>query len=88
MRFLPQLVTSRLKCWYCLQIGRAMSRLLNAFCGGEGDTTFSAYSYYLLIKNSMWGKIRVAVIDAVLGDNHCFASYVWHKERRLFDTDG
>jgi hypothetical protein len=73
--------------WWLTQIGRASSRLLNAVLGGEGDVTFSAYSYELM-RNGAWiGTVRVTVVDAVLGPGHCYESWLWHHERRLFEIE-
>lgn len=73
--------------YWLYQNGRALSRLLNAFTGGEGDTTYSAYSYYLVVHNKRSGIIRVTVIDWVFGKNHCKIQYEWHLERDLFAKD-
>ena len=73
--------------WWCLQIGRASSRLLNAVLGGEGDVTFSAYSYELLHRGSAWGDVRVMLVDGLLGPGHCRESWDWHRERRLFEIE-
>jgi hypothetical protein len=78
--------------WYFSQIGRATSRLLNAIIGGEGDTTFSAYSYHLMIDGKsrasrVYGRVRVAIVDRLLGSGHCFVAYAWHNKRGLFEID-
>ena len=73
--------------WWLVQIGRASSRLLNAILGGEGDVTFSAYSYELYLHGSVWGDLRVALVDALLGSGHCRQSWDWHHERRLFEIE-
>jgi hypothetical protein len=73
--------------WWLYQVFRASSRLLNALTGGEGDTTFSAYSWELKRRGSLWGKLRVSVIDRIAGYDHCLASWEWHEERRLFEHD-
>jgi hypothetical protein len=83
--------------WWLCQMGRALSRLINAIFGGEGDTTFSAYSYEL----ALWGdtrtqmaigRWRVWVIDGFYEtvfkeSDHCLDAWVWHQERRLFERD-
>lgn len=76
-----------MRCWWCMQVGKALSRLLNAILGGEGDTTFSAYSYHLLLAGSRWGRIRVAFVDSLLGRGHCRESWAWHAARRLFEAE-
>ena len=74
--------------WYFLQVGRASSRLLNALCGGEGDTTFSAYSWYLATdKGCGIGRLRVRIVDAIRYKGHCQDAYYWHREHRLFEMD-
>ena len=73
--------------WWLMQVGKALSRLLNAILGGEGDTTFSAYSYHLLLAGSRWGRLRVALVDRLLGKNHCLEAWAWHASRRLFEIE-
>lgn len=78
--------------WYLAQIGRASSRLLNALAGGEGDTTFSAYSYHLQETGRTplgraYGRLRVRAIDTLLGAGHCAAAHEWHQEHQLFQID-
>ena len=73
--------------WWLMQVGRASSRLLNAIRGGEGDTTFSAYSDHLLLAGSRWGRLRVALVDRLLGKNHCLKAWAWHASRRLFEIE-
>jgi hypothetical protein len=75
------------KCWWCVQVARASSRLVNAVLGGEGDTTFSAYSYELKLRGSMWGYIRVWFVDSILGKGHCLDGWEWHQERNLFEIE-
>jgi len=78
--------------WYLAQIGRASSRMLNAVLGGEGDTTFSAYSYHLAMNgrrpiSRAYGRARVAIVDGLLGLGHCFEAWSWHHERGLFEIE-
>lgn len=78
--------------WYLAQIGRASSRLFNAVMGGEGDTTFSAYSYHLMVHgrrpaSRAYGRARVAVVDGLLGTGHCLEAWAWHHERGLFEIE-
>lgn len=62
--------------------------MLNALTGGEGDSTFSAWSYHLVKhKQSTWGAWRVKVIDGALGEGHCERSYDWHMTRDLISKD-
>lgn len=75
--------------YYVIQVLRASSRLLNALTGGEGDSTFSAWSYHLhMNKHSAWGAFRVKWIDRMLGAGHCERSYAWHMARDLITKDG
>lgn len=82
--------------WWIKQVGRASSRLLNALAGGEGDTTFSAYSFELMISRTGWmqkiGWWRVWLIDTLAErltgrEFHCLDAWLWHQERRLFVRD-
>lgn len=62
--------------------------MLNALTGGEGDSTFSAWSYHLhMNKQSVWGTWRVKWIDRMLGVDHCKKSYEWHQQRDLISKD-
>ena len=77
---------------YLLQVGKALSRLLNAITGGEGDTTFSAYSYQLKVRGKSqfarrYGAWRVAVIDWFLGDEHSLSAWLWHEQHDLFEIE-
>lgn len=71
------------------QVGRALSRLLNAVTGGEGDSTFSAWSYHLLVQGKPWGAWRVDFVDGLPGNypGHCKEAYDWHVERHLLERD-
>lgn len=76
--------------YWVVQILRASSRLLNALTGGEGDSTFSAWSWHLAIQPGLAGKIgrlRVAVVDRFAGAGHCEAAYAWHAQRDLLARD-
>lgn len=73
--------------YWIAQVGRASSRLLNALTGGEGDSTFSAWSWHLKIRNKRTGSLRVRVVDFLVGTNHCQKAYDWHVERRLLERD-
>ena len=73
---------------FARQIGRALSRLLNAVTGGEGDTTFSARSYALKQKGAVLGRLRVVFVDWLNNEpGHCEKAYQWHKERGLLEPD-
>lgn len=78
---------------WCIQVGRALSRLLNAICHGEGDTTFSAYSAWLMLHGKSararwWGLRRCLFIDWLNRDRgHCLRAYFWHRDRGLFEWD-
>lgn len=74
--------------YYAHQVFRAGSRFINALTGGEGDSTFSAWSYHLWVDhNSTWGKWRVQLVDACFGPDHCKLSYDWHVQRELLQLD-
>lgn len=82
--------------WWLKQVGRAGSRLLNALLGGEGDTTFSAYSFELMINRTGWsqkiGWWRVWTIDTLVErltgrECHCLDAWLWHQQRGLFEPD-
>jgi hypothetical protein len=75
--------------YWLAQVGRALSRLLNAVCGGEGDCTFSAWSWHLALKGSAWGWFRVRFVDALPGNGkgHCAEAYAWHVLHDLFSED-
>jgi len=70
------------------QVGRALSRLLNAVAGGEGDCTFSAWSWHLKLRGKPTGALRVAVVDALSRqEGHCRRAYEWHAARGLIQRD-
>jgi hypothetical protein len=78
--------------WYFSQVGRALSRLFNALMGGEGDVTFSAYSYELSINEGRaisrtYGALRVAIVDFIAGKGHCAEAWRWHHEHKLFEIE-
>lgn len=71
-----------------LQIGRGMSRALSGFWDGNGDTTFSAWSYRMVVHGKKWGPFRVALVDFLTrSPGHCQRSYEWHDKHRLFDNE-
>lgn len=59
---------------YLTRAGRSLSILLNVLTGGASNQTFSA-------RNWGWRKAgkpnMVAIIDAILGRDHCCQSWVW-----------
>lgn len=68
------------------EILRGMSRTLNGAVDGNGDVTFSAWSYWMLLRGKTWGKRRVQFVDWITREpGHCERWYHWHKERKLFD---
>ncbi len=77
--------------WYAVQVSRGASRFFNALIGGEGDTTISAYSYYLALQGrrrlGIPARYWVRVIDHFLGEHHCLQGYTFHRERRLFERN-
>lgn len=74
--------------YYLTQVGRASSRLLNAVTGGEGDCTFSAWSYELFRNGSRVGYWRVRFVDWLNREpGHCYTSWVWHEAKGLIARD-
>lgn len=70
------------------EIGRGLSRTLSGVWDGNGDVTFSAWSYHMVVRGKKWGPFRVRFVDAVTFESgHCELYYKWHKERRLFDYE-
>ena len=66
------------------EVGSALSRLLNAVCGGDGSVTFSAASWDLRERGSRWGRWRVALVDRLNREpGHCRAAWEWHRARSL-----
>ncbi len=66
------------------EVGSALSRLLNALCGGDGAVTFSAASWELFRLNSRWGLWRVRLVDFLNRDpGHCREAWEWHRARNL-----
>ena len=69
---------------WLLQVGRALTRLLNALTGGTGDTTFSARSWHLKQKGAVLGHIRVWLVDRINREpGHCKTAWEWHRQRGL-----
>lgn len=78
--------------WHGAQVFKGFSRLMNALTGGEGDTTFSAYSWHLMMNGEsrlsrQWGVLRSDAVDWIFGDGHCLRAYEWHKRKGLFEID-
>lgn len=74
--------------WWLRQVGRALSRLLNALTGGEGDTTYSAASWAAKAAGEPLGAARVRFVDWLNGGKgHCFAAWVWHRDHGLLSDD-
>lgn len=80
MRFAALSITSSLADWL-LEVCRALSRLLNALCGGPAWMTFSAYSFELHHRGSRVGRTRVRVVDGLLGCGHCADAWISHRRR-------
>lgn len=72
--------------WF-VQVGRALTRLLNAICGGQGDCTFSAWSWELQRQGSRWGRWRVAFVDWLMKPGHCYRAWLWHDRHDLLGLD-
>lgn len=74
--------------YWLAQIGRALSRLLNALFAGEGDCTFSAWSWELRMRGSGWGPLRVRVVDWLnRTPGHCETAWQWHAAHGLLAKD-
>lgn len=70
------------------EIARGMSRTLSGIFDGNGDTTFSAWSYLMVLKGKEWGPRRVAFVDWLnRSPGHCKRAYDWHQRHGLFDED-
>lgn len=70
------------------EIARSMSRVLSALWDGQGDCSFSSYSYYMQVHNKTWGAPRVRFVDWINGEpGHCADAYAWHDKHGLFDRD-
>jgi hypothetical protein len=69
---------------YSDSIASALSRLLNAVCGGPELVTFSAWSWELLVQGKPGAALRVWLVDLVnLEPGHCERWWIDHKSRRL-----
>lgn len=70
------------------EIARAMSRVLSAEWDGQGDCSYSAWSYFMVVHGKRWGPWRVRVVNALNNDpQHCQDAYAWHERHGLFDRD-
>lgn len=70
------------------EIARGMSRTLSGCWDGQGDCTFSAWSYRMVVHGKEWGPWRVRVVDALNDEpGHCFEAYLWHARHGLLDRD-
>lgn len=68
------------------EILRGMSRTLSGCFDGNGDVTYSAWSYWMALRGKEWGPRRVAFVDAVnRSKGHCRRAYEWHEAHKLFD---
>lgn len=66
------------------EIARGMSRVLSALWDGQGDCTFSAWSYRMVVTGKPWGPPRVRFVDALNDEpGHCAEAYSWHKDHGL-----
>lgn len=57
-----------------LQIGNALSQLLNTIVHGFSDESFSSRSYRRSLVTRRW-KVALYVIDKIFGEGHCKAAY-------------
>jgi len=66
-------------CQYLKRVGIALSVLLNVLLGGCSNQTFSARNYH-------WNRNKRPnihkAIDYVLGQDHCFMSWVFWETRK------
>lgn len=71
-----------------LQVARGMSRALSGLWDGQGDCTFSAWSYRMQVRGKPWGAKRVAFVDWLSrSPGHCQRSWEWHEAHGLFDEN-
>jgi hypothetical protein len=68
-----------------LEIGRGMSRTLNACWDGTGDVTFSAQSFDANLKGKRWSRERLRFVDGLPGNGpgHCERAWYWHRDHKL-----
>lgn len=70
------------------EIARGMSRVLSALWDGQGDVTFSAWSYRMVVHGKRWGPPRVRFVDGINDEpGHCREAYEWHKAHGLLERD-
>lgn len=70
------------------EIERGMSRELSALWDGQGDCTFSSWSYRMLVHGKEWGPFRVKFVDWLNREpGHCLRAYAWHQAHGLLDPD-
>lgn len=70
------------------EIARSMSRVLSACWDGQGDCSFSAWSYRMVIHGKPWGAPRVRFVDWINDEEgHCLDAYLWHEKHGLLDRD-
>jgi hypothetical protein len=70
-----------------LEIARGMTRTLSGVWDGQGDCTFSAWSWHMKVRGKKWGATRSAVVDWLSSPGHCERAWAWHQAHRLFDRD-
>lgn len=70
------------------EIARSMSRVLSALWDGQGDCSYSAWSYRMVVHNKPWGPPRVRFVDWINGEpGHCYEAYLWHEAHGLLERD-
>lgn len=70
------------------EIACGMSRVLSALWDGQGDCTYSCWSYRMVVHGKPWGPPRVRFVDAINNEpGHCLNAYLWHKAHGLLDRD-
>lgn len=53
------------------RFGTALSQLWNVLLNGNEDESFSSRSWKAKVKGKAWGRVAVAIIDAIKGRGHC-----------------
>lgn len=71
------------------QVLRALSHLLNGLTGGEGDCSYSAWSYERLRRGEAGAAELVAWVDGLPfnGPGHCARAWEWHRQRGRLERE-
>lgn len=65
---------------WLLQVGTALSQLLNTLLWGWADESLSSRSWRMKDRRSRWRWMRFG-IDSILGANHCQDAYISERKR-------